>query len=439
MQGVENAQRALRWTLRHGLFRLMLRRRGRDGDRNAQFLVDPAMSVDPYPHYDELRAAGRLVDNGMVLYTAHHDVATAVLRSQDFGVSGGEQQMPLPLRVANRLAGRYPLGPGEPPSMLTVDPPDHTRYRKLVTRAFNARAVAALRSRTEEVATELLDAMAAKGPSADLATDYASLLPATVIAEMLGAPADMRAQFLSWGEGAGLSLDAGLSYREFVRSDTDIAALQSWMKGHFARLRREPGDAILSSLLSAHDEDGKLDEDELLSIAMLLLAAGFETTVNLISNGARLLTEHPDQLALLRAEPDRWPGAIEEMLRLESPVQRTARVAKRDAVAAGEKIPAGRFVMVMLGGANRDPANFPDPTRFDITRPNAGEHLAFSSGIHYCLGAALARMEADVALRALFDRFPDLAPAGTPRRRSTRTLRGWETLPVTLEPSTVDA
>jgi cytochrome P450 len=319
--------------------------------------------------------------------------------------------------------------------MLTVDPPDHTRYRKLVVRAFNARAVAALRSRTEEVATELLDAMAANGPSADLATDYAGLLPATVIAEMLGAPADMTEQFLAWGEGAALSLDAGLSYQEFVRSDTDIAALQTWMKGHFARLRSEPGDAILDGLLAAHDEDGKLDEDELLSIAMLLLAAGFETTVNLISNGARLLTENPDQLAVLRAEPERWPNAIEEMLRLESPVQRTTRMAKRDAVAAGEPIPAGRFVMVMLGGANRDPANFPDPTRFDVTRPNAGEHLAFSSGIHYCLGAALARMEGEVALRALFDRFPDLTPAGTARRRPTRTLRGWETMPVRLEPA----
>jgi cytochrome P450 len=281
--------------------------------------------------------------------------------------------------------------------------------------------------------------MAAAGPSADLVDDYASLLPATVIAEMLGAPLDMRAQFLAWGEGAALSLDAGLTYRDYARSEKDVAALQDWMRGHFSRLRRRPGDAILSDLLAAHDEDGKLDEDELLSIAMLLLAAGFETTLNLIGNGAQLLTEHPDQLAVLQAEPAHWPNAVDEMLRLDSPVQRTARVALRDTEVAGERVRDGRFVVVMLGGANRDPATFPDPTRFDVTRPNAGDHLSFSSGIHYCLGAGLARMEGEVALRTLFERFPDLTPAGTPRRRPTRTLRGWDRMPVRLQSSTVDA
>src|SRR4051794_3477719 len=433
------ARRALRWTLRHGIFRQMVKRRLEAGDLTSRLMLDPRLSDDPYPSYDELRSRGRLFDNGMVLNTGHHEVALAVLRSPDFSVSEVDAQAPGALRLAARLAGKGPLGPGEPPSMLTVDPPDHTRYRKLVTRAFTARAVAALRTRTEEIAAGLLDGMAAKGPSADLVRDYAALLPATVIAEMLGAPVRMRAQFLSRGEGAALSLDAGLSYREFVRSEKDLAALQAWMRKHFADLRREPGDAILSALLSAHDDDGKLSEDELLSIALLLLAAGFETTVNLIGNGAALLTAHPDQLAVLRAEPDRWPNAVEEMLRYDSPVQRTGRVAVRDAEVAGEHVPAGRFVVTMLGAANRDPAVFPDPDRFDVTRPNAGEHLSFSSGAHYCLGAALARMEGQVALRALFDRFPDLAPAGPPHRRPTRTLRGWDAMPVTLQPSTVDA
>jgi len=437
---VTGVRRAMRWGLRHGLFRQVIKRRTAAGDRTAQFMIDPAMSVDPYPFYDELRARGRLVDNGMVLNTCHHDIATAVLRSQDFGVAGGpNQRMPAALRLAARIAGPGPLGPVEDPSMLAANPPDHTRYRKLVTRAFSARAVAALRSRTEAVAAELLDAMAAKGSAADLVGDYAALLPATVIAEMLGAPTDMREQFLAWGEGGALSLDAGLTYRDFARSEKGIAALQEWMRGHFARLRHEPGDTILDSLLAAHDGAGKLSEDELLSIAMLLLAAGFETTVNLIGNGAALLTEHPDQLDVLRAEPQRWPNAVEEMLRIESPVQRTGRLAQRDAEVAGEHVPAGRFVVIMLGGANRDPATFPEPDRFDVTRPNAGEHLAFSSGIHYCLGAGLARMEGEVALRMLFDRFPELAPAGPPHRRPTRTLRGWDAMPVTLQPSTVDA
>ncbi|WP_214406394.1 cytochrome P450 [Pseudonocardia lacus] len=436
---MEGARRTLRWVLRHGIFRQVFRRRMGAGDETARFLLDPSMSVDPYLYYDDVRSRGRLVDNGMVLNTCHHDIATAVLRSPDFAVVGlPDEEGPAPLRLAARIAGPGPLGPAEPPSMLVMNPPDHTRYRKLVTRGFSARIVAALRSRTEQVATELLDAMAAKGPTADLAGDYAALLPATVIAEMLGAPADMREQFLEWGTGAALSLDAGLTYRDFVRSEKDVAALQEWMAGHFARLRRSPGgdDTILSTLLAARDDQGKLSEDELLSIAMLLLAAGFETTVNLIGNGAVLLTSHPDQLAALRAEPEGWPTAVDEMLRIDSPVQRTGRMAVRDTEVAGERVRAGQFVVIMLGGANRDPAVFPEPDRFDVTRANAGDHLAFSSGIHYCLGAALARMEGEVALRALFERFPDLAPAGPPHRRPTRTLRGWDQLPVTLRPST---
>jgi cytochrome P450 len=436
---MQGARRALRWGLRHGLFRQVVKRRAATGDDVTRFLVDPAMSVDPYPFYDDLRSRGRLFDNGTVLTTCDHAVSTAVLRGQDFGVAGGPgDRVPLLLRVADRLAGRAPLGPGEAPSMLVANPPDHTRYRKLVTRSFSARVVAALRSRTEQVAAELLDAMAARGPSADLVDDYAALLPATVIAEMLGAPVEMREQFLAWGAGGALSLDAGLPYRDFVRSEKDIAALQEWMAGHFARLRRDPDrdDTILSSLLAAHDEDGKLSEDELLSIAMLLLAAGFETTVNLIGNGAALLTTHRDQLAALVAEPERWPNAVEEVLRIESPVQRTGRQALRDTEVDGERVRRGQFVIVMLGGANRDPRVFAEPDRFDVTRANAGDHLAFSSGIHYCLGAGLARMEGEVALRALFDRFPDLVPAGPPHRRPTRTLRGWDRMPVTLHPVT---
>jgi cytochrome P450 len=172
---------------------------------------------------------------------------------------------------------------------------------------------------------------------------------------------------------------------------------------------------------------------------MLLLAAGFETTVNLIGNGVGLLTAHPEQLALLRAEPQRWPRAVDEVLRVDSPVQRTGRVAQRDTKVAGEQFRPNQVVILMLGGANRDPAVFPDPDRFDVTRPNAGDHLAFSSGAHFCLGAALARMEGEVGLRALFDRFPDLALAGPPRRRPTRVLRGYASMPVRLSLATVDA
>lgn len=425
--------RGIRWVVRHGLIRRGIRRQMRAGDLGARLMLDPATREDPFPHYDELRARGRLVRTGMSRISAHHDVCLAVLRSPDFGQMRLDQ-VPGILQLGMKLGGRPVLTPIEPPSMLVVNPPEHTRYRKLVTRAFCARNIAALRPRVEQIAEDLLDELAQ--PSADAPVDlvarYASLLPATVIAEMLGAPVAMRRQFLDWGAGAALSLDLGLSYREFRRSELDITALHRWMLGHFDALRRAPRDGVLSSLVAAHDQGDQLTLDELSSIAMLLLAAGFETTVNLLGNGAVLLMRYPEQLALLRAQPQRWAGAVEEILRYDSPVQRTGRLALRDTEVAGCPVPAGSFVVVLLGGANRDPAVFGDPHRFDVTRPEADQHLAFSSGIHYCIGATLARLEGEIGLRALFHRFPDLALAGTPHRRPTRVLRGYDSIPVRL-------
>jgi cytochrome P450 len=421
-----------RWGVRHGLIRWSSARGARAGEVSAALMVDPAYARDPFPHYETIRAEGPLYNNGFALSTVSHAVTTTVLRSPDFGVIGGfSGNVPRWLLLAQAAGGRGPLGPVEPPSMLAVDQPDHTRYRKLVSRAFTARAVGALRSRTEEIADELLTGLAGRR-EADLMTDYASLLPATVIAEMLGAPVAMSRQFLAWGAEAARSLDAGLSLREFRRSERGLRALERWMDGHFAHLRAHPGDNILSTLVHAQAAEGKLTRDELTATAMLLLAAGFETTVNLIGNGTALLIEHPDQRERLGAEPALWPNAVDEVLRFDSPVQRTGRVAQRDTEVAGVWMPAGQPVMTLLGGANRDPDVFDDPQRFDVARPNAGEHLAFSSGIHYCLGAGLARMEGEVGLRALFDRFPDLALAGTPHRRVTRVLRGYATMPVRL-------
>jgi cytochrome P450 len=440
MAGSRGVRRVVRWGLRHGMMRRMVHRQMKAGELGARLMSDPEVVAVPYPFYEELRSRGKLVDTGMFHATVDHEVSTQMLRSTDFGVGGRmPENLPGVVRAALALGGSWALGPAQPPSMLASDPPDHTRYRKLVTRAFSAKKVAALRSRTEEIATELLDAMAAEGDKADLVKDFAALLPATVIAEMLGAPLSMREQFLEWGEGAALSLDAGLSYTDFRRSERDIDALHTWMLGHFERIRREPGEDILSALVTAHDEDGALTEDELSSIAMLLLAAGFETTVNLIGSGAALLLDHPDQMKLLHAEPERWPVAIDEMLRFESPVQRTGRVAVRDTEVAGVPVRRGTFVITHLGGANRDPAVFPDPHRFDVTREEAHKHLAFSSGIHFCIGAALARMEGEVALRALVDRFPNMRAAGAPVRRRTKLLRGYESVPVELHRASVPA
>ncbi|MDQ2881254.1 MAG: cytochrome P450 [Actinomycetota bacterium] len=426
-------RRRIRWVVRHGLIRRTVQRQVRSGDLGSRLMIDPAIREDPFPYYDELRSQGRIVTSGLAMMSAHHDVCLAVLRSPDFGQMRLDL-LPGILKLGMKIGGRSVLGPIEPPSMLVTDPPQHTRYRKLVTRAFSARAITAMRPRVEEIAEDLLGEIARASPTGstvDLVERYASLLPATVIAEMLGAPVAMRRQFLDWGAGAALSLDVGLSYRDFRRSELGIAALQQWMLGHFSDVRRARRDDVLSALVTAHDQ-GNLTIDELSSIAMLVLAAGFETTVNLLGNGAVALMRHPEQLDVLRAQPQRWAGAVEEILRYESPVQRTGRVALRDTEVAGRPVKAGSLIILLLGGANRDPEIFPDPHRFDVQRPEADQNVAFSSGIHYCIGAALARLEGEVGLQTLFRRFPDLALAGIPHRRPTRVLRGYDEIPVRL-------
>ena len=436
MAGTRGVRRMLRWGVRHGMVRAVAQRRARRGEFGARLMFDSQVAADPFDSYETLRAQGRVINTGIALATADHSLCTAVLRSPDFRTAAmAPPNLPAPLRLAIRAGGNGTLGPVEPPSMLATDGPDHTRYRKLVNRAFSARAIAALRTRTEEIAEELLDGMAVRGPRTDLVADYASLLPATVIAEMLGAPLAMREQFLAWGGSGAQSLDIGLSYAEFRRAERNIEAFHGWMLGHFAAIRAQGPDArpdaILTTLVAAHDE-GRLTEDELSSIAMLVLAAGFETTVNLIGNGVVQLARRPEQRAMLRERPELWPTAVDEVLRYDSPVQRTARVATRDVEVDGVRVQAGQLVVLLLGGANRDPGVFADPQRFDVTRIDASEHIAFSSGAHYCLGAGLARMEGEVGLRALFDRFPELALDGEPHRRPTRVLRGYDAMPVAL-------
>ncbi|GGM82877.1 cytochrome P450 [Dactylosporangium sucinum] len=415
----------LRWATKHGFMRVAVRRAARRGDRLAAFFHDPAIRADPYPFYDRVRAAGPVVRGQLMLATARHDVASAVLRSDAFGVGVSERRLPAGVALLFRLSRRTsPIGPVDPPSMLVVDPPDHTRYRRLVAKVFTARAIEGLRPRIEQTCDELL-----RDAPAELIADYAALLPVTVIADILGVPQEMRRQFLAWGAAAAPTLDIGLSFRTYRRTERGIKASNDWLRGHFARLRAQPGNDLLSRLV--HLEGEQLGDDELLATAGLLLAAGFETTVNLLGSGAALLMRHPEQLELLRAEPQRWPGAVEEMLRYDSPVQSTARVCRRETEVGGVTVRPGQVVVPMLGGANRDPAVFADPATFDVTRANAREHLSFSGGVHYCLGAALARLEGEIGLRMLFERHPGLRTNGATKRRPTRVLRGYELLPVT--------
>ncbi|WP_426503706.1 cytochrome P450 [Dactylosporangium sp. McL0621] len=415
---------AVRWATKHGFMRAGINAAARKGDEQARFFIDPAVRADPYPFYRGIRETAPLVRSRLMWATARHDLAGAVLRHDAFGVGFTDRPLPAPIGLMFRFSRRSsPIGPVDPPSMLVTDPPDHTRYRRLVSKVFTARAIEGLRPRIEQTCAELL-----RDKPADLVADYASLLPVTVIAEILGVPLDMRRQFLAWGNAAAPTLDLGLSFPLYRQTEINIRRVNDWMRGHFARLRREPGDDLLSQLVQLDD----LSEDELLATAGLLLAAGFETTVNLLGTGAWLLMRHPEQLAILREEPGRWGNAVEETLRFDSPVQVTARVCRRATEFGGERIEPGHVVMAMLGGANRDPAVFTEPDTFDVTRTNAREHLSFSGGVHYCLGAALARLEGEIGLRMLFERYPDLRIDGEPHRRTTRVLRGLESLPVTI-------
>ncbi len=426
---------AVRWTLQHGLPRALMRRAARAGDPQARLIVDPGTRDNPFTLQDEVRARGPIVRGRLTYITATHSVVRDVLRSEDFRAGDISAVFPWPLnRVYDWAHDATVLHPIEPPSLLAVEPPEHTRYRRQVSRVFTARAVEGLRPRIQVLAEELLDELAGTGATAtvDLVDRYATMLPVTVIAEILGVPQSERAEVLAYGGGAAPSLDLGLSWRQFRSVDASLRGFDAWLGAHLQRLRRSPGEDLLSKLVTLDDDGDRLSETELRATAGLLLAAGFETTVNLLGSGTELLLRHPEQLARLRDEPELWPNAVEEVLRVESPVQLTARSALRDTEVAGMRVPAGQRVVTLLAGANRDPEVFRDPHTVDVGRSNAKDHLSFSGGRHYCLGAALARLEGEIGLRTLFGRFPELALAPGAARRHTRVLRGWERLPVVL-------
>lgn len=433
MSGAAQARRVVRWTLQHGLARAALIRAAHGGDLQAQLIMATRRHAEPYPVHEKIRARGSLVRGRLSYVSATHAVCRDVLRSDDFRV--GPPPTPvdgLVNRVFEWSGGEKTLHPVEPPSLLAVEAPEHTRYRKLVSKVFTARAVEGLRSSVQATADELLDAMATRPGTdvLDLVDDYATALPLAVISDILGVDRADRARVRELGGGVAASLDAGLSWREFRHVDSSLRAFDAWLGGHLERLRHAPGVDLLSQLVTVRDDGGGLTETELRATAGLLLAAGFETTVNLLGSATELLVRHPEQRERLTSGEVAWAGAVEESLRFESPVQVTARVALRDTVVQGVPVRAGRMVATVLAGANRDPQVFDEPNTFDVGRVNARDHLAFSAGRHFCLGAALARIEGEVGLASLFARFPDLQLATGARRRPTRVLRGWQHLPV---------
>ena len=384
---------------------------------------DPAVMADPYPYYRLMRERDPVHWNGSVktwFLTRHADVS-ALLRDDRFSADRTRSERYVPPPPGRDRPAR---------SMLVVDPPDHTRLRNLVSKAFTARMVARLRSRVEAICAGLVDRLAG-GREADLVAEFAYPLPVIVIAEMLGVPAGDRMRFQEWSAVLVRGLDpfVDAATQETVLDARD--ALTGYLRGIVAERRREPADDLITGMIAAREQGDFLSEGELVAMCNLLLVAGHETTVNLIAGGTLALLRSPDQLDRLRRRPALARTAVEELLRWAPPVQWTGRVAAAELEIGGRRIVPGQSVVGILAAANRDPDVFPDPDRLDIGRhPNP--HLAFGRGIHFCLGAPLARLEAQVALPMLLGRFPDLRLAGEPEPRPTWNLRGLVRLPVAL-------
>ena len=314
-------------------------------------------------------------------------------------------------------------------SMLVSDPPDHTRLRALVQKAFTPRMIDQLRPRIIAVIGELLERVAERDGQFDLIADLAYPLPVVVIAELLGVPPEDRSVFHEWSSLLAASLDPLVSADLMSRVYPAREALHTYLRGIIAERRREPRSDLISALVRVEEAGDVLSEPELVVMCTLLLIAGHETTVNLIGNGTLALLRHRDQLERLQRSPELLATAVEELLRFDSPVQLTGRLLREPVEIGGHTLQAGDWVLPLLGAANRDPAQFVDPDRLDIGRtPNP--HLAFGRGIHFCLGAPLARVEGQLAIGALMRRFPKLQLAGEPVRRNQITLRGLSSLPV---------
>lgn len=385
--------------------------------------------ANPYPRYHEMRTkdpvhASRLT-NGWVL--TRYDDVMSVLRDSRFGADRSDAEITQQIPEDHKGAFFDWLEQ----SLLSLDPPDHTRLRGLVSKAFTPRAVAGMQPRIEEIADELLDEVEADGEM-DLIHDLAYPLPVIVIAEMLGVPAEDRDSFKEWSDHLGAGLDPFASVEVVHKADRAVDSLKAYFEPLFEARRREPREDLMSALVQAEEDGETLNTEELYATTILLLGAGNETTTNLIGNGMKALLSHPDQFQALKDDPTLIEGAIEEMLRFDGPVQFTSRIAKEDLEIGGKRIEAGQMVTLSIGGANRDPKNFPDPDRFDIRR-EPEHNLAFGHGVHFCLGAPLARLEAQVAIPALLQRMPNLSLQQKRQPyRDTMVLRGLERLPVSF-------
>jgi cytochrome P450 len=392
-------------------------------------LFDAAFYRDPYPAYDKLRAACPVLK----AEGAMGPLPTWIVTGYDAAIEAFTH----PGISKDTRRFQHVLGQGNKPrnvnaavaeSMVATDPPDHTRLRRLVSKSFTASTVDTLRPRIQQITAAQLNAISPAGP-VDLMETLAVPLPITVISELLGAPEADRDSVRRWSND---NITAG-DHRVRDAASHQIAA---YMTGLVAAKRANPDSGLLSDLVTTRDADDRLSETELVSLAVLLLIAGHETTTSLIGNAVLALLQHPDQLDRLRDDPALIPGAINELLRYDSPSSvATIRFTSETVTIAGVPIPADQVVLISPAAANRDPGRFTNPDALDLDRGDAGSHLAFGHGIHYCLGARLARAEAEIALMSLLSRFPDLRLAVASddlEWRHSRLIHGLQSLPVSL-------
>jgi cytochrome P450 len=394
---------------------------------------DPAFAADPFPFYKELR------DQGPVrrVVTVRGVEAWLITRYQDGLAALSDPRFSSDLRDATdtRLLDQLPSAERESflRSMIRVGPPDHTRLRRLVSKEFTARRVAELRPRVQKITDGLIDAVLPAG-RADLVADLALPLPVTVISELLGVPGDDREGFQEWTD---IMLAQDPDHYDKEALDAAWRKMWSYLEDLLTAKRARPAGDLLSALITARDEERRLEEEELIAMAFLLLVAGYITTVNLIGGGMATLFAHPQQLKLLREDPVLVPGAVEEFLRYDGPVNPgVIRFPTEDVEVGGVTLPRGATVIIATAIADRDPAQFADPDRLDVTRTE-NAHLAFGHGAHYCLGAPLARLEGEIAIGTILRRLPDLTLAVPHEdlRWQVASLRGPKALPVTFTPS----
>jgi cytochrome P450 len=388
-------------------------------------LMRPQARAEPYRVYTDLRQRGLYRSSLGLWATASHPIAASILRDQRFSTSPAHLNgYRPPAYQAGDPRGALPAA-----DLLTMDAPDHTRLRRLVSGAFSTGVTVRLEPWIRDLVSRLL-APADGTAGFDLIDELAFPLSITVICHLLGVPARDRASFRAWGHDIIASLDPVSARSAARQSRSSELALAAYLRALVRARRASPDDSLLSALVAAEEEGDRLSSAELVSTAMLVLVAGFETTANLIGNGVVALLREPDQWRRLHDDPALVPGAVEELLRYDSPVQIAVRIAAEDTAISGANIRKGEQVMVAIGGANWDPGVFDQPDQLRIDRPNASRHLAFSAGIHRCLGAALARLEARVVMTELSCRYPRLELDGPPTRLPLLMLRGFEHVPV---------